>query len=201
MDEYATQAAEVIHCDCRMISGCDDAQTSADVTNVGQFVLPNPAGRAGGACTSALLNVLYKDESNRATDLSFVQVLRQMRTDLQNGRFTQNPQLSSSRKIDLNLPFHIINRNADSSSEKRAILIGINYVGQQGELSGCHNDALNIKKYLIKCHGFPEANIKVLLDDGKHTNPTRSNIINALQTLVRQSQPGDSVFFHYSGEQ
>lgn len=38
-----------------MISGCQDAQTSADVSNVSSFTLPDPNGRAGGACTSALL--------------------------------------------------------------------------------------------------------------------------------------------------
>lgn len=38
-----------------MISGCEDSQTSADVSNVSNFSLPNPNGRAGGACTSALL--------------------------------------------------------------------------------------------------------------------------------------------------
>jgi hypothetical protein len=38
-----------------MISGCKDAQTSADVSNVSSFTLPDPNGRAGGACTSALL--------------------------------------------------------------------------------------------------------------------------------------------------
>jgi hypothetical protein len=38
-----------------MISGCQDSQTSADVSNVSSFTLPDPNGRAGGACTSALL--------------------------------------------------------------------------------------------------------------------------------------------------
>jgi hypothetical protein len=38
-----------------MISGCEDAQTSADVSNVRDFSLPDPNGKAGGACTSALL--------------------------------------------------------------------------------------------------------------------------------------------------
>ena len=37
------------------ISGCEDSQTSADVSNVASFQLPDPNGKAGGACTSALL--------------------------------------------------------------------------------------------------------------------------------------------------
>ena len=198
-EEYAARSEETIRSDVRMISGCEDQQTSADVSNVSKFDLPDPAGRAGGACTSALLNVLYQDHKDTGSDLSFVEVLRKMRTDLQKGRFTQNPQLSSSRKIDLAAPFRVTGGGGGGNGTKRAVLVGINYVGQQGQLSGCHNDALNIKQYLMKVHGFPESNIQVLLDDNTNTNPTRSNIIQALQTVVQQSQSGDSVFFHYSG--
>lgn len=195
--EYAAQAEELIRADCMMISGCEDHQTSADVGNVSQFELPDPAGRSGGACTSALLNVLYGDHKDHSNDLSFVQVLRQMRKDLQKGRFTQNPQLSSSRAIDLSQKFHVVNPSGGGT--KRALLIGINYVGQNGELSGCHNDALNIKQYLMKCHGFEAQNMTVLLDDGSHRSPTRENIMKSLETLVKQSRAGDSVFLHYSG--
>lgn len=194
-EEYAERSEDTIRSDVRMISGCEDKQTSADVSNVSKFDLPDPAGRAGGACTSALLNVLYKDEADTTQDLSFVDVLRKMRLDLQKGRFTQNPQLSSSRKIDLAAPFRV----SGGDGTKRAVLVGINYVGQNGQLSGCHNDVGNIKKYLVNARGFQEQNIQVLLDDGKNTNPTRVNIMNALQSLVQQSQSGDSVFFHYSG--
>lgn len=42
-----------------MISGCHDVQTSADVSNVDSFNLPDPSGRAGGACTSAILQGTY----------------------------------------------------------------------------------------------------------------------------------------------
>jgi len=196
--EYADRAEETIRADVRMISGCEDKQTSADVGNVSQFDLPDPAGRAGGACTSALLNVLYKDEKSSASNLSFVDVLRKMRQDLQQGRFTQNPQLSSSRKIDLSHPFRVADTTS-SGGTRRAVLVGINYVGQNGQLSGCHNDVGNIQKYLINVGGYQEQNMTVLLDDGKHTNPTRANIISSLQKLVEQSKAGDSVFFHYSG--
>lgn len=52
---FDEQAEQAIPADVRMISGCHDVQTSADVNNVGSFNLPDPAGRAGGACTSAIL--------------------------------------------------------------------------------------------------------------------------------------------------
>ena len=44
-----------------------------------------------------------------------------------------------------------------STGRRRALLIGINYVGQQGQLSGCHNDVNNIKRYLIREQGFNES--------------------------------------------
>lgn len=43
--------------DVRMIFGCEDAQTSADMPNVSSFQLPDPAGLTGGACTATLLIV------------------------------------------------------------------------------------------------------------------------------------------------
>ena len=61
-------------------------QTSADAYNVGNFDLPNPAGKAGGACTSALLQTLYRDGQS-TEDMSWVQVLRQMRSVLRNMGF------------------------------------------------------------------------------------------------------------------
>jgi hypothetical protein len=79
--------------DIMMISGCEDVQTSADVSNVASFQLPDPAGRAGGACTSALLNVLYKDHAKLDEDLSFTEVLTRMREMLQSKKYEQIPQV------------------------------------------------------------------------------------------------------------
>lgn len=193
----AAAIAEAIPAEVRMISGCADSQTSADVSNVNSFQLPDPAGRAGGACTSALLNILYKDEVKPDDDLSFQEVLLNMRDTLSSGDYTQIPQLSSSRPLDVNHTFEIVPEGC--TGNRTALLIGINYVGQQGELSGCHNDVLNIKKYIMDVHGFSEENITVLLDDGYHPDPTRENIINGYKQLVAGASSGDAIFCHYSG--
>ena len=68
-DEYETNKPQELRKDIRMISGCKDKQTSADVSNVSSFQLPDPAGRAGGALTSTLLKVLYEDERKSNDDL------------------------------------------------------------------------------------------------------------------------------------
>jgi hypothetical protein len=192
--DFHGSSSELIPADVRMISGCHDVQTSADVGNVSQFSLPDPAGRSGGACTSALLKTLYHEGGER---MSFVQVLTRMRQILSSGSYTQIPQLSASRKMDVSEPFQIVNERG--SGTRRALLIGINYVGQQGQLSGCHNDVGNIKDYLVERQGFDESNIVVLMDDGSHQSPTYSNIIKAFRQLVASTQAGDSCFFHYSG--
>lgn len=191
MSSFADQVAAQIPSSTRMISGCHDTQTSADA-NITSFELPNPAGRRGGACTAALLQVLY----NKRGGESWVDVLRMMRVNLEEGGYTQVPQLSSSKLIDVNEEMTIVD---NPSGNKRAVLIGINYVGQNGELSGCHNDVANIKKYLINELGFDERDMKILMDDSRHTNPTYANIMAALDWIVGVSQPGDTVWIHYSG--
>lgn len=83
---------------------------------------------------------------------------------------------------------------------KKALLIGINYFGQSGELRGCINDVNNIKK-LIQSRGFRESDMVILTDDQRDPqfHPTRENIIQGMLWLVAGAQPDDSLFFHYSG--
>lgn len=197
MTTVLERAEKAIPAEVHMISGCQDSQTSADVSNVASFSLPDPAGRAGGACTSALLKCLYADHKKPDKDLSFQEVLMSIRATLSSGKYTQIPQLTSSRPLDIQQPFEIVPEGC--TGERRALLIGINYVGQQGELSGCHNDVLNMKAYIMDVWGFKESNITVLLDDGQHTNPTRANMLSAYKTFVSQCQPGDAAYCHYSG--
>lgn len=88
-----------------MLSGSEDKQTSADVGNVGSFSLPDPAGKAGGACTSTLLKVLNE---NKGRQMSWIDLLKRMRSVLKQKGFDQVPQLSSSRMLDVGNPFHIV---------------------------------------------------------------------------------------------
>jgi hypothetical protein len=191
------KASEAIPAEVHMISGCKDEQTSADVSNVSSFQLPDPAGRAGGALTSALLKTLYADHKKPDDDLSFQTVLLNVRDILAESKYTQIPQLSSSRPLDVTSPFEIVPDG--NSGTKRAVIIGINYVGQQGELSGCQNDAKNMAEYIKDVWGFEESNITFLMDDGENPDPTMENIINAFKKLVSDSKEGDVAFVHYSG--
>lgn len=195
-NDFARQAEALIPAEVRMISGCHTEQTSADVSNVKSVAssgLPSPAGRAGGACTTALLDIMY---ARQGQNLTFQQLLLELRDSLSKSGFDQIPQLTSSRPMELQqTPFTLVGGNGT----RRALLVGINYLGQNGQLSGCHNDVLNIKQYLIKHQGYLEQNILILIDDGNHHFPTRQKIIAGLRQLVIHSKAGDSVYFHYSG--
>lgn len=64
--------------------------------------------------------------------MTWVECLRKMRTELQQMGYDQIPELTSSRLIDVNKTMHIV--PSGTTGRKRAILIGINYTGQQGQL-------------------------------------------------------------------
>lgn len=197
-EEFEKSKPDELRKDIRMISGCQDKQTSADVSNVSSFQLPDPAGNAGGACTSTLLKILYADERVPEEDLSFTEVLEQMREHLSTEGYTQIPQLSSMNPIDVDHKFDLVPDTATGT--RRAVMIGINYVGDSpGELSGCWNDVLNMKNYIMDVHGFEEENIVILMDDGENIEPNYENIIDAYKTVVSQSEDGDAIFLHYSG--
>ena len=98
----------------------------------------------------------------------------------------------------MNTDFDLVPPSATGTH--RAVMIGINYVGHDpGELRGCHNDVLNMKRYIQAVHGFEEDNIVVLMDDGQHTPPTKANILAAYKQVIADTQAGDAVFLHYSG--
>ncbi|KAL0061960.1 Ca(2+)-dependent cysteine protease, partial [Marasmius tenuissimus] len=80
------------------------------------------------------------------------------------------------------------------TGKKKALCIGINYIGRNGELQGCINDANNISNFLCTHFGYKREDIVMLTDDA--TNPRQ---IQAMQWLVAGAAPDDSLFFHYSG--
>jgi hypothetical protein len=73
------------------------------------------------------------------------------------------------------------------------------FIGQQGQLSGCHNDVGNIKQYLINNQGFKEKDMLILMDDGQHHPPTKKNIQDSFKRITEYSRANDVVFIHYSG--
>ncbi|KAI0685326.1 caspase domain-containing protein [Cytidiella melzeri] len=87
------------------------------------------------------------------------------------------------------------------TGKKKALCVGINYFGQQAELKGCINDARNVQRFICTHFGYKADDIVMLTDDAQNPRqiPTKQNIIQAMQWLVRDAHPNDSLFFHYSG--
>eukprot|EP01061_Rhynchopus_euleeides_P034559 TRINITY_DN5839_c0_g2_i2.p2 TRINITY_DN5839_c0_g2~~TRINITY_DN5839_c0_g2_i2.p2 ORF type:complete len:349 (+),score=151.81 TRINITY_DN5839_c0_g2_i2:54-1100(+) len=205
--EYEDRAIEAIPADVYMFSGCMDNQTSADVGNVQSFGLPPDSGPggAGGACTNALLATSY-----RPGEETWVQLLTQMRDFLSSRGYSQIPQLSTSRKVDLQAPFEIAGGYGGC---KKSLLVGINYVNHSsGRLSGCINDVVSMVEFLESTEGFSQDpdSMLVLVDDHNDHNlrhrvhcplgdASRDGIIDGIRWLVDGAQAGDCLFFHYSG--
>lgn len=90
---------------------------------------------------------------------------------------------------------------SNCTGRRRALLIGINYFGQNGELRGCINDVKNLSAYLMENHGYKREDMVTLTDDQQNPvmQPTKENIIRAMGWLVGGAQPNDALFLHYSG--
>ncbi|WRT63873.1 metacaspase-1 [Kwoniella shivajii] len=87
------------------------------------------------------------------------------------------------------------------TGKRKALCIGINYIGSSQALAGCINDAHNVQKFLIDKYNYRSEDIVMLTDDARNSRqiPTRNNILQACQWLVANAQANDSLFFHYSG--
>ncbi|KAI8635947.1 peptidase C14, caspase domain-containing protein [Parasitella parasitica] len=83
---------------------------------------------------------------------------------------------------------------SNCKGRKRALLIGINYIGSKNALNGCINDVKNVKQFLTTLYKFNEADMVILTDDQKDAKfiPTRQNILNAMQWLVKGARENDS---------
>ena len=87
------------------------------------------------------------------------------------------------------------------TGRRKALLIGINYFGQRGQLRGCINDVRNMSTYLVENFNYKREDMVLLTDDQQNpmSQPTKQNILRAMHWLVKDARPNDSLFFHYSG--
>jgi len=89
-----------------------------------------------------------------------------------------------------------------ATGKRKALFVGCNYPGTKAELRGCINDVNRMRQLISQMYGFPtdSNNMMVLTDDGRGQGmPTRANILNGLRWLAQGVQPGDCLFFHFSG--
>ncbi|KAI9168192.1 hypothetical protein H9P43_007564 [Blastocladiella emersonii ATCC 22665] len=89
--QLKTQQERSSEADVLVISGCKDDQTSADASIDSQ---------ATGAMSWALISTLTEAQS----EITYAQLLKTMRKKL-HGKYTQIPQMSTARPLDLNTKF------------------------------------------------------------------------------------------------
>ncbi|OAY64338.1 Metacaspase-1 [Ananas comosus] len=94
----------------------------------------------------------------------------------------------------------------EQGNKKRAVLIGISYVGRSYELKGTVNDVNCMSYLLCTKFGFSREWIRVLTVSaevelyGRESEiPTRENVCAAMRWLVQGCSAGDSLVFHFSG--
>jgi hypothetical protein len=58
-----------------------------------------------------------------------------------------------------------------------------------------------MSNYLMEAFGYKREDMVTLTDDQQNpmSQPTKQNILRAMHWLVKDAQPNDSLFFHYSG--
>lgn len=78
---------------------------------------------------------------------------------------------------------------------RKALLVGINYPGTSHELRGCVNDVMLMSEILTTQFGFRPKEKRMLTD----RSATTENILERLDWLVDGAEPGDVLYFHYSG--
>ncbi len=89
---------------------------------------------------------------------------------------------------------------SNCKGKRKALLIGINYIGTKNELKGCINDVQNVSKFLQEKYGYKEEDMVILTDDSNSkAKPTKETILKGCQWLTKDAQPNDALFFHYSG--
>ena len=154
------------------------------------------------ARNSTFASLDMNGQSNPST-ISWAELLRKMKTEINEIEYVQAPTIGSTRKFDLNKPFSLVPESFNKATgKKRSLLIGCNYHETEGaELKASHDDICSMKDYIVNVHGFSESEemMTVLLDDDKHKSPTFINIVEAFKSLSEQSQPGDAVFIQFSG--
>jgi hypothetical protein len=85
---------------------------------------------------------------------------------------------------------------AIAPKKRTAFLVGINYTGTVNELYGCINDTKNVQDLLKNKYNFTNV---TLLNDETPEKPTKQNIMKGLQSLLSNTESGDTAFFMFSG--
>ena len=83
-----------------------------------------------------------------------------------------------------------------AATNKKALLIGINYKGTSSQLNGCINDINDVSALLTSKYAF---NSITKITDETTQKPTRDVILASFAQFLASGNAGDLLFFSYSG--
>jgi hypothetical protein len=147
----------------------------------------NNALRLFSTFSTNIKTIQTSRQTVRAKQIQIVNLTNQYNANISALKNALNANIKAVNNF---LPKQItINKN------KKALLVGINYIGTRYALNGCIND-VNSMKNKISNTGFKDINI---LTDLTSKKPTRENILNDFKNLLINSQSGDLLLFFYSG--
>jgi len=89
------------------------------------------------------------DKTNQIvpTNLTWGEMISRMKAEMKDIEYPQVPTLTSTRKIDLNLPFSLVPESFDPAvGKRRSLLVGCNYSHLNGaQLKASHDDVRSMK--------------------------------------------------------
>ena len=144
------------------------------------------------ALTINIKNINNSSNDDNIKQLLINNLIKKYYNDIKviNQLFNQN--LSNSQPIIDNTLSSLINLE---DSNKKALLIGLNYIGTSNELFGCINDTNSIKERISN----KEFNNIRILTDLSDIKPTYNTILEEFTNLLVNSKEGDLLLFFYSG--
>lgn len=113
------------------------------------------------------------------------------------------PLYDVGREYQPHRPYpHVVRPFYPRVGQKKALLVGINYSGHPDRgfrLKWGVFDAYEMARFLHESCGFERSDMQILTDNQPGSLPTKANILAAMRWLIKGAQPGDSLFFYFSG--
>lgn len=104
----------------------------------------------------------------------------------------------SNKQHSITLP-RAISFNDEPRRGRRALVCGVSYKKQKHELKGSALDVRNMSELLLRDFRFPAESVLVLAEEDSYLPPTRKNIEEGFEWLMRGIHSGDSLLFYFSG--
>ncbi|KIP07894.1 hypothetical protein PHLGIDRAFT_127337 [Phlebiopsis gigantea 11061_1 CR5-6] len=82
---------------------------------------------------------------------------------------------------------------------KKALCIGVSYQGTEWSLKSTFRDVDRFRSLLVDRFGYADEDITVMKDDGGEDEPTRDNMLQAMENLAQSASKGDHLVFYFAG--